>query len=85
VPGIPEISGSLAGFFNGSELSLIAAAATGTAPGQLALGHNSFEPSLVFSGPAYMDADIDCTLAAPKLSGTFAAAGPWTIPTVPVP
>jgi hypothetical protein len=24
-----------------------------------------------------MDADIDCTLAAPKISGTFKAAGPW--------
>jgi hypothetical protein len=40
---------------------------------------------MLFKGPAYMDADIDCTLAAPKLSGTFNAAGPWTIPTAALP
>jgi hypothetical protein len=85
VPGIPDISGTLGGFFNASDLTLILASATGTVPGQLALGHNSFESSIVFSGPAYMDADIDCTLAAPKLAGTFNAAGPWTIPTVALP
>jgi hypothetical protein len=81
VPGIPDISGSLQGFFNASELALVHAANAST-PGFLQLGNNSSgDPTVLFSGLAYIDADIDCSLAAPKISGSFMAGGPWTLPT----
>jgi hypothetical protein len=85
VPGIPDISGSLGGFFDATDLSLVLAAASGITPGILELGTNENEPTMLFKGPAYMDADIDCTLAAPKLAGTFNAAGAWTIPAAALP
>lgn len=79
VPGVPDVSGSVGGFFNSSELTLVHAA-NSTTPGFLELGNNSDEPLILFSGLAYMDADIDCSLSAPKISGTFVAGGPWTLP-----
>lgn len=79
VPGLRDISGSFSGFWNSAELTLIHAT-TATTPGALRLVPNSTESSFYFEGLAYLDADIDCSLAAPKLSGTFKAAGPWVTP-----
>jgi hypothetical protein len=80
VPGIPDVSGSLTGFFNAAELHLVAASQSGT-PGYLQLGNNSTSnPTTLFGGLAYLDVDIDCTLAAPKIAGTFVAGGTWTLP-----
>lgn len=79
IPGLRDISGTLTGFWNSSELKLIEASAA-TTPGYLELAPNSNEPSFIFAGLAYIDADIDCTLKAPKISGTFKAAGPWITP-----
>lgn len=79
VPGIPDVSGTIAGFFNSSELRLIAAAQAAT-PGFLQLGNDSVgDPTILFSGLAWMDCDIDCTLSAPKITGTFMAGGPWVL------
>ena len=81
VPGIPDISGSVSGFFNASELALVHAANAAT-PGYLQLANNSTsDPTILFSGLAYIDADIDCSLKAPKISGAFVAGGAWTLPT----
>jgi len=79
VPGMPDISGSVSGFLNSAELALIAASQAAT-PGFLELGNNANEPTVLFSGLAYMDADIDCSLAAPKIAGSFMAGGPWSLP-----
>lgn len=79
VPGLRDISGSLGGFWNADSTVLVAASSQST-PGYLELAPNSTEPSFVFGGLAYIDADIDCSLAAPKLSGSFMAGGPWIIP-----
>jgi hypothetical protein len=80
VPGIPDVSGSLGGLFNSSELRLVAAA-NANVPGFLQLGNDSVgDPTILFSGLAWMDCDIDCSLAAPKITGTFMAGGPWTLP-----
>ncbi len=79
VPGIPDVSGSLGGFFNSSELRLVAAANAAT-PGFLQLGNDSVaDPTILFSGLAWMDCDIDCSLSAPKIAGTFMAGGPWVL------
>lgn len=84
VPGVQDLSGTVAGFFNAADISLILAASSGV-PGKLSLGHNSNEATILFEGPAYMDADINCSLMAPKITGTFVAAGVWTLPTAALP
>ncbi|MES2341717.1 MAG: hypothetical protein V4597_08565 [Pseudomonadota bacterium] len=79
VPGLPDFSGTLGGFWNSDNVVLFAAVKSPT-PGFLSLAPNSTESSFKFEGLAYMDADIDCTIAVPKVSGTFKAAGPWNTP-----
>ena len=49
-------------------------------PGTLQLMPNTTEPAFFWQGPAYMGADIDCSLDAPKVTGEFKAAGAWTVP-----
>ena len=80
VPGLKDLTGSVSGFWNSAELTLFEAADAPT-PGLLELMPNSTETTFKWSGLAYLDADIDCSLSAPKVTGTFAAAGPWTGPT----
>lgn len=76
VPGLRDISGNLSGFWNSSNV-VIFDATEATTPGKLELAPNSTEPTFTFSGLAYLDADIDCSLAAPKISASFVAAGAW--------
>jgi hypothetical protein len=78
IPGLKDVSGTLQGFWNSADTTLFDAADAPT-PGFLELIPNSgtTESAFFWSGLAYMDADIDCTLMAPKISGTFKAAGPW--------
>jgi hypothetical protein len=78
VPGMRDISGSLGGFWNSSNVALFTATGTAT-PGLLELAPNSTESTFKFSGGAYLDADIDCSAkGAPKVTSTFKASGPWT-------
>lgn len=79
VPGLKDISGSLGGFWDSADTTIFEAA-DATSPGFLELLPNSTEATAVFSGKAYLDASIDCSLSAPKVSSTFKAAGPWTMP-----
>jgi len=82
VPGMKDIAGSVSGFWNSNETTLFEAADAPT-PGMLELMPNDTENTFKWSGLAYIDADIDSSLSAPKVSGTFAAAGPWTGPVGP--
>lgn len=79
VPGLRDVSGSIGGFWNSAELTLITAVQASTA-GYLELAPNSGEPTFTFGGLAYLDANIDCGLTAPKISGSFRAGGAWTLP-----
>jgi hypothetical protein len=79
IPGLMDISGTFAGFWNSAELALFKAAMSPT-PGDLKLVPNNTEATFFWKGLAYLDASIDCTLQAPKVTGTFKAAGPWTGP-----
>jgi len=79
VPGLRDISGSYGGFWNSAELTPIHASNL-TTPGYLQLTPNSNEPTFLFGGLAYLDADIDCSMSAPKITGSFVAAGPWVTP-----
>ena len=85
VPGMRDISGSLTGFWNSSDPSIVQATDAAT-PGWLELSPNSQDTvgspaaAVTFAGLAYLDADLDCTVSgAPKLSASFRAAGAWTI------
>jgi len=82
VPGLKDISGTFGGFWNSAELTLFHAA-DAPDPGTLELVPNTTEPTFLWSGLAYIDADIDCSLQAPKVTGRFKAAGPWTGPDTP--
>ena len=79
IPGLMDARGNLSGFFNAAELALFKAAMQPT-PGTLKLQHNDTEGSIAWQGLAYMGADIDCSLSAPKVSGEWVAAAPWTMP-----
>jgi hypothetical protein len=79
VPGLMDISGTVGGFWNSEELALFHAAVA-PKPGTLKLVPNSTEPTFFWKGLAYLDASIDASLAAPKVTGNFRAAGPWTGP-----
>lgn len=85
VPGLPDVSGSLAGFWNSAERTIFIAA-TATEPGLLELVPNSNEPTFKWSGLAYLSADLDTSVeGAPAISGEFMAAGPWTMEPAVVP
>jgi len=79
VPGLRDVSGQVSGFWNSSELTLWSAT-DATTPGVLELTPNTNESSFTFIGLAYIDADINCTLAVPKVTGNYRAAGPWVLP-----
>lgn len=78
-PGFMDVKGDFAGFWDSTELALFTAAVSGT-PGTLQLMPNSTEATIFWEGLAYLDASIDCSLNAPKVSGKFQAAGSWKIP-----
>lgn len=86
VPGMQDISGSLSGHLDGTDLTLVAASHAAT-PGMLELAYNTQDligspaAALTFSGLAYLDAEINTDVGtAPKISASFRAAGSWTLP-----
>jgi len=78
LPGLKNAEGTLGGFFNSAEFALFEAAEQDT-PGLLKLLPSSTEATVYWSGPAYMDASIDASLQAPKVSGKWKAAGPFVL------
>jgi hypothetical protein len=79
IPGMMDMGGTIGGFFNSSDLALFRAAMQ-TTPGTLKLTPTIDDAAIFFQGKAYMSASIDCSLEAPKVSGDWKAAGPWTVP-----
>lgn len=83
VPTLPDVQGTLNGFWNSADLTLFQAAMADT-PGMLELVPNETEPLFKFSGMAYLDADLDVKVSgAPTITGSWMAAGPWTMATAP--
>jgi hypothetical protein len=78
VPGMRDSGGTLGGFHNSADLALFEATEQDT-PGLLKLVPSSTEPLVFWTGPAYMDASIDASLSAPKITGTWKAAGPFLL------
>jgi hypothetical protein len=79
LPGNLDVQGSFDGHWNSAELALFKAAMSAV-PGTLQLMPNTTESAFFWQGSAYMDASIDCSLNAPKITGNFRAAGSWTAP-----
>jgi len=81
VPGLRDIAGTIGGFWNSEELAIIEAS-DDDVPLFLELTPNINEPLFTFEGLAYVSAELEVPVAgAPTISGTFAGAGPWTLPT----
>lgn len=81
VPGMKDVSGDFEGFWDSSELTLWEAIDAPT-PGKLELTPNRNEATFKWSGLAYLDGTIDVAVNdAPKTTGTWSAAGPWTMTT----
>lgn len=81
VPGMPDLSGTLSGFWNSDELTILDAAMNADVPGFLELMPNKNEATFKFAGPAYFDFNIDATVdGAPEVSSEFMAAGSWDVP-----
>jgi hypothetical protein len=82
-PGMKDVSGSVAGFWNSSELALFEAT-DATTPGMLTLIPDTTDAAaatMLFKGLAYLDAEIDTDVqGAPAVTGQILAAGPWTLP-----
>lgn len=80
VQGLPDFSGTVSGWYNSADLTLIEAVMLIT-PGWVELIPHTSEPTFKFSGKAYLDAELDTTVdGAPSLNGELVAAGPWTLP-----
>jgi hypothetical protein len=79
VPGLPDVQGSLNGYWNSEDVTLFEAALADV-PGLLELTPNDTEPTFKFSGLAYLDADLDVKVdGSPTVTGTWMAAGPWVM------
>jgi hypothetical protein len=79
VPGLKDLKGDVSGYWNSADVALWKAADAGT-PGTLSLKPNNTEPGFKWQGLAYLNASIDCSLAAPTVTGTWAAAASWVVP-----
>lgn len=80
VQGLPDIKGTLAGFWSSDETTIFDVA-TGTIPCTLHLVPNSTEATVMFAGKAWIDANIAVdNKGAVTIGGNYVAAGSWTTP-----
>jgi hypothetical protein len=78
VTGLPDVKGTLKGWFDDTEAALFLAAEGGV-PVALELTPVSTVATKKWAGQAYLDASIDCPANGPiTVSGDWVAAGPWT-------
>jgi len=81
VPGMRDMDGSFAGFWDSTETSYWDATTANT-PGMLKLVPDSTVALKYWKGKAYLDASIDVPVeGAPAITSTIIAAGPWSGPT----
>lgn len=79
VPGLPDISGSVSGFWDATDRSLFNVA-LGTVACFLNLIPNTLAPTFLWKGLAWLDASIDVgSGGAVTIKGSFKAAGPWVM------
>lgn len=77
VQGLPDVQGTLSGFWNDSETKPFAAAAS-TDGVKMYLYPDSTKPGSYHHGPAWLDVSMDVSVSgAVTISGSFAANGSW--------
>lgn len=78
--GLPNIEGEIGGIWNETESVPLFDVALGDIAAFLKLIPSTLAPTYFFSGLAYLDAGIEVAHdGAITVSGSFAAAGPWTM------
>jgi len=78
VQGLKDLKGNVAGWFDDEEDALFVAS-DAIAPADLELMPVASVATIKWSGPAWLDANIDVPANGPiTVSGDFVAAGPWT-------
>jgi hypothetical protein len=86
VQGLPDVSGALGGWWDSeTEILPLFAAAMGDIAVSLKLIPTTLEEDIFFSGKAWIDAGINVgSNGGVSISGSWAASGPWVMPTAPV-
>lgn len=87
IPGLRDGSGTVSGFWDSADRTLYTASLA-TTPGKLVLVPNitdtiptggSPHDAPSFTGLAYLDFSIDCSLQAPKVTANWRAAGNFSL------
>jgi len=77
VQGLPDVKGSVSGFFDDTDDSLFDAAES-TSPVNMYLYPSTDAPTIYHYGPAWLDASIDTNVSgAITVKGSFVAACAW--------
>lgn len=80
VLGLPDIQGEIAGVWDETISPEFLRVALGDVPVLLKLVPSTITPTHFWSGLAYLDAGMECAAdGAVTISGSFVAAGPWTL------
>ena len=80
VQGLADIKGTIKGWWEALASRPLFDVALGDVPCGLKLVPSELDPTAFFSGLAYLDASVEVAAdGAVSLSGSFGAAGPWTI------
>ena len=76
--GLPNIAGTITGWYENTELDIFDAA-QGDMAVALKLVPSTLAPTHFWTGPAYLDASINVTATgAVSISSTYVGAGDWT-------
>jgi hypothetical protein len=79
VPGLPDISGGIGGFWDATDRSLFTIA-LGTVAPFIQLIPSTLAPTFMWKGLAWLDASIDVAQGgAVTINGSFKAAGNWVM------
>lgn len=79
VPGLPDISGTIAGFWDATDRTIFSVA-LGTVAPYLNLIPTTLAPTYMWKGLAWLDANINVgSGGAVTIAGSFKAAGPWVM------
>lgn len=80
VLGLPDVQGEINGVWNEETSPEFLRVALGDVPVMLELIPSTLTPTHMFKGLAYLDAGMECAAdGAVTISGSFVAAGPWTL------
>jgi hypothetical protein len=81
VQGLPDIKGTLKGWYEAAATRSLFSIALGEVPVTLKLVPSTLDTGDFFQGPAYLDTSIEVAAdGAVSISGNFAGAGDWSTP-----